>query len=133
MGAGVGEPVRVPPFIDLDLISEARCRTLTESVQVARTVNWVLRGHLTMSLVCEGPVQGDDAAFESHLFVKMGSRTKDGKEADCLGFLKGWKEKQIYLCTCMFTAFRYASTPGSIADCRVARATSTSSRDIINI
>lgn len=27
-----------------------------------------VRGHLTMSLVCEGPVQGDDAAFESHVF-----------------------------------------------------------------
>ena len=29
-----------------------------------------------MSLVCEGPVQGDVAAFESHVFEKLVNRTK---------------------------------------------------------
>lgn len=32
-----------------------------------------------MSLVCEDPVQGDGAAFESHVFEKLMSRTKEGK------------------------------------------------------
>lgn len=38
-----------------------------------------MRGHLTMSLVCEGPVQGDGAALESHVFEKLMNRTKNGK------------------------------------------------------
>lgn len=36
MSAGVDEPVRVLSFIDLDLVSDASCMTITESVQFPR-------------------------------------------------------------------------------------------------
>lgn len=70
MGTGVDEPVRVLSFIDLDLIPDTRCVRLTESVQVPRTVDLGV-GDLTMSFVCKGSVQGDGAAFESHVLKKL--------------------------------------------------------------
>lgn len=66
-------------------------------------------GHLTMSFVCEGSVQGDGAAFESHVLEKLMNR----------GILK-WEKKRI-ICIHIHDGTAIA-TQGSIAHHRTARA-----------